>query len=309
MVHVFFFVVSGYALSHKPLQLLRRRDYGGLQGTLASGIFRRALRLFLPIVGLTLALTVLIRIGGPFAPLPMERRPTLLEQLRDWFNAMWTISSFSWTWEQVPVGPPYDMALWTIPIEFCNSLLLFVVLMGLSRLKTHLRLALLCGITICLKCAHWASFEFLMGMALAEIGLIQGDRRERAAMTAVALEDGDAEGLLYSEIKSSSRFSTSSLATLFFTANFIVSLFLAGWPAAGADQTPVISTLWRITMEPFLSTGNGDGIANFGGTIAATLMVSAVQQVSFLQSIFTTRLAQYLGDLLASPSTWSTARC
>lgn len=47
-----FFVLSGYVLSYKPLKLIHARDFEKLQGCLASSIFRRWWRLFLPVAAL-----------------------------------------------------------------------------------------------------------------------------------------------------------------------------------------------------------------------------------------------------------------
>lgn len=45
-----FFVVSGYALSYKPLKLIRKRDSAALLDSMASMIFRRHMRLYLPLI-------------------------------------------------------------------------------------------------------------------------------------------------------------------------------------------------------------------------------------------------------------------
>lgn len=45
-----FFILSGYVLSYKPLQLAREGDTRALYDNLSSAAFRRTPRLFLPIV-------------------------------------------------------------------------------------------------------------------------------------------------------------------------------------------------------------------------------------------------------------------
>ncbi|XP_044721516.1 acyltransferase family domain-containing protein [Hirsutella rhossiliensis] len=209
---------------------------------------------------------VLIRLGWLY-----ESLPTLSEQLWDWYNVLWKVT-FSWNWDRFDL-PPYNPNLWTIPVEFCNSLLLFITIAGLSRMKTYLRLASSIAISIyCLKCGHWAAFEFLMGMVMAEISLIQ-----------------DSIPLLSSV--------TSRVLKYCLIGNLVFGIFIAGWPNAEADKTPGISALWFNTIEPYWGTGDGLYISFYWYSLAAVQIVAALQQIKLLQNLFVTPLAQYLGDI------------
>ncbi|OLN89045.1 hypothetical protein CCHL11_06005 [Colletotrichum chlorophyti] len=287
MVHIFF-VISGFVLSLKALKQARKHEYDGLHRTLSSSVFRRGFRLFLPTIASTFAIMVMIRLGWTGKPLP-----TLWEQIVDWKNAVWKIT-FSWQWDITQLLP-YDVHLWTIPIEFSNSLLLFVVLTGLSRMKTYLRLASVLAIMIySLKSGHWAAFEFMAGMGIAEIGLIQEARHERAVATAQNKEASDMEASVISGP------SSSPVATLLFKAflvgNLVFALFVAGWPNQHADITPGLSPLWHNTMEPFFGMG-GDLVSFPWYALGAVQVVVALQQIKTLQNLFVTPLAQYLADI------------
>ncbi|KAK1968047.1 acyltransferase [Colletotrichum sublineola] len=287
MVHIFF-VISGFVLSLKSLKLARKHDYDGLHRTLSSSVFRRGFRLFLPTTASTFIIMVMIRLGWTGSPLP-----TLWEQLVDWKNAVWRIT-FSWQWD-ITQYLPYDTHLWTIPIEYSHSLLLFVVLTGVSRMKTYLRLASVFAIMIyCLKCGHWAGFEFLGGMGLAEIGLIQEARRERAAAAVHNKEGSDMEASVTSDSPSSSM--VTRLVKTFLLGNLIFALFVAGWPNQKADVTPGFAPLWHNTMEPFFTMG-GDLVSFPWYALGAMQVVAALQQIQMLQNIFVTPLAQYLADI------------
>jgi len=48
-----FFVISGYALSCRPLSLIRTSDFTRFSESLSSAVFRRAIRLYAPVVFLT----------------------------------------------------------------------------------------------------------------------------------------------------------------------------------------------------------------------------------------------------------------
>ncbi|WQF78453.1 Putative acyltransferase 3 domain-containing protein [Colletotrichum destructivum] len=291
MVHIFF-VISGFVLSLKSLQLVRKHNYEALHRTLSSSVFRRGFRLFLPTTASTFIIMIMIRLGWMGQPLP-----TLWEQLVDWKNGLWKIT-FSWQWD-ITQFLPYDVHLWTIPIEFSNSLLLFVTLVGVSRMKTYLRLLSVVGIMIyCLKCGHWAAFEFFGGMVLAEVGLIQEARRERAA-AAAAVEDKEAAsdtGAIGGGINSWSSSVTTLVLKAFLLGNLIFALFVAGWPDQVNDITPGIAPLFRNTMEPYFTMG-GDLVAFPWYALGAVQIVAALQQIKVLQNLFITPLAQYLADI------------
>jgi hypothetical protein len=180
-------------------------------------------------------------------------------------------------------------------------------------MKTYLRLASLLGIMIyCLKCGHWAAFEFLGGMGIAEMGIIQERRRERAAAAErekeQALEDieavsggggggGSGGGVEMAEApKSSSPSTATRVFQTFLIANLIFALFVAGWPNDDALDTPGISALWQNTMEPYHSLG-GDLVSFPWFALGSIQIVVAVQQIKVLRNLFTTPLAQYLADI------------
>ncbi|TAQ84279.1 hypothetical protein B7494_g7395 [Chlorociboria aeruginascens] len=276
MVHVFF-VISGFVLSHKPLKLVRAHNYSALQATLASSVFRRTLRLFLPTTASTFLILVLVQLGWMGRP-----QPTLGAQFIDWFKALYHIT-YSWNWDITQIVP-YDSHLWTIPIEMSNSMLLFITITGLSHCKVWIRLFLVLGIMFyCLKCQHWASFEFLGGMFVAEVGLIQIARAER---------DANKESASTSDMNPTA----SKPVQVFWFINLIIALFLIGWPNVGVEHTPGLRHLAPITMDPFFTTG-GDLVSFPWFALAAMQTVIACQQIPFLQDLFTSPPAQYLASI------------
>jgi hypothetical protein len=57
-----FFVISGYAITYKCLNLIRQRDYEEIFKSLSSSFFRRGFRLFLPLLLLAIPTLLLIRL-------------------------------------------------------------------------------------------------------------------------------------------------------------------------------------------------------------------------------------------------------
>lgn len=134
-----FFVISGYALSYKPVKLMRTGAWADLQQTFASSVFRRALRLYLPCVASTLIIVVLLRIGlFEFSreiaknkqwlwfrrEIHPHRNDTTSEQLASWVAKLIRFVD-PWTFDIREGGAAItlDGHLWTIPVEFVSTCL------------------------------------------------------------------------------------------------------------------------------------------------------------------------------------------
>ena len=269
MVHIFF-VISGFVLSYKPLKLARKHDFAALDASLASSVFRRTMRLFLPTTVSTFIVVLFVQaqwmppsLAGAFT--------TFRGQLYDWWNAVRT-TDFA----------RYDVHLWTIPTELSHSMLLFLVITGLSRCKVRIRLALLAGIMLyCLKGIHWAAFEFMGGMAIAEIGFLQMDRQDRRSKEGEKTEEDDKI--------------TSAFTQIFWLLNFLLALYIAGWPDT-LDQELYTDEFSTNTFSPFPSSF-GTFVSFPWFAIAALQIVLSCQQMPILQRFFNTGIAQYLGNI------------
>lgn len=184
-----FFVVSGYALSLKPLKQIRSRSYDGFANTMSSFVFRRAFRLFLPTATSTFMVVVLLQLGvyektrdfandTNFVRGVIETHPLQAYSL-NWQLWHWTWEMFDfvhvWGWEKFGGSTMYDVHLWTIPVEYRCSMMLFLVLFGLARVRTGIRFACLSGLMwFCLRNDRWEMVLFLAGAGLAEMDIIRG---------------------------------------------------------------------------------------------------------------------------------------
>jgi hypothetical protein len=126
-----FFAVSGYALSYKPVMLMRQGDFETLCSTLSSSVFRRAFRIFLPCIASTFFIVLCVRLwlyewtrpiatdpsrlsGGPeFHP---ERATMVMEQIRPWLHELTRFVN-PFTNDDVK---HYDGHLWTISTEYVS---------------------------------------------------------------------------------------------------------------------------------------------------------------------------------------------
>lgn len=128
-----FFVVSGYALSTKPVRLMRSGEKEKLFDTLCSSVFRRAIRLYLPCFASTLLIIFLVRLGAydwtrdiandaERFPIRREHHPwrydTLSEQLTVWAKKMWSFCNpYTFEIREGDSAIDIDGHLWTIPVS------------------------------------------------------------------------------------------------------------------------------------------------------------------------------------------------
>jgi len=185
-----FFVISGYALSLKPLRHIRARSPAQLSATLSSFIFRRGIRLFLPPAISTLMIVVLLRAGlyewtRSFAADPTYMRNvqeihyvrlnSTGEQLADWAHEMFDFVHV-WDWDAFAGSTAMDVHLWTIPVEFRASMMVFLTLLGTAGLKAWCRVGVMVGMAaFAFASVRWEMVLFYAGAIMAELDLARAD--------------------------------------------------------------------------------------------------------------------------------------
>jgi len=277
-----FFVVSGYALSLKPLKQMRARQWSGLQNTLFSSLFRRWIRLYGPTTISTFLVVVMLRLGWyegtrefagdkTFIRNVVEHHPNRLDttsiELQNWG---WSVFGFMqiWTWQQYAGSTPYDPHLWTIPVEFRASIVLFMVLLALSKVRTWIRFTLLFIITsFAYRWDRWEMVLFLAGSAIAELDLIRSS---------------------HSSSPNTPR-SLFSKAWWIFTALF--ALYLMSQPDELFEETP--GWVWLSKQIP----GWVEYKYRYWQCAGSIVFVWAVGNATFLQNPFNHPAVQYLGRI------------
>jgi peptidoglycan/LPS O-acetylase OafA/YrhL len=279
MVHIFF-VISGFVLSYKPVWALHARETDKAYAALASSAFRRGLRLFGPCVVSTW-MVLCLRQMGYLTP----AKATLAEELWKWKGAVFHQITWPWAWDR-DLRPAYDIHLWTIPIEFAHSMLLFMVLLMLSRVRLRIRMAAVLGLMVyCLACGKWAGFEFLAGLFLAEVYVLRAARAKEW--------EGDSETHQNWALKS------------FQIGLILLGLFIAGWPNHDAERTPGIRYFLAQTPFPFATIDPRapwklmDPLApqKFWFALSAVATVWSLGDLGFLRRFFESPLAQYCGRI------------
>lgn len=147
-----FFVISGYVQSYRPFwHAYHNKDVNEALRGMTSSIFRRAIRLYLPVLAIMLICAVASYIGlfetarrnyGETNELYFlqemlpPRFDTFSEQIVDVVRVFLDMMKFGvWAPNDPLTGNLYDNHTWTIPVEFHTSMVLYLVLMVTVRMK------------------------------------------------------------------------------------------------------------------------------------------------------------------------------
>lgn len=338
-----FFVISGYVLSAKPLATLRAGRADAVFDLLAGGLFRRPLRLYLPIFVQTLIILVLVRLGLFVANPPGQPGSippfanSLADQLEHWWGQFWQlVNPFQAIAGRFTIPDnQYDGHLWTIPVEFKGSVLVFALLLVFSRTKRWASLAGLAGAVAWL--IHVLDYDmalFAGGVFLVELSLLVPPAAVAAGSWASAFRPRGLSSRAFARLSHALRHA----ATL---TLFAVCIWLFSYPETNGPSTPGFRTLSALTPKGFqrgedwvqffwIATGAllfvpalmysppprlprpeaDDDDVELGSAGERLLPASAGKDDDgaarpaaaapgepLLQRIFTTRLAQYLGEV------------
>jgi len=294
-----FFIVSGYALSMKPVSLIRRGPsaQSDLLSALASSIFRRPVRLLLPCLVSTFLVVVAVRMGlfyyssllagdehggaqnfhkyfrGWAHEATPDVFPDFYEQFWDWVYSMSAFMDFfnHHHWRMTK----YDIHLWTIPVEFRCSLLLYLTQAATAQLTSQARLTILAALVIgaCSWGDVWEMGLFWSGMALCEYDMI---RDEEAAASQDLQEKTDIEWPVQQWL-----------------LTFLAGLYLLSYPIIFAEFTPFYSWMSWAKVQGLRESDQ----FRIWHCIGAVLLVMAISNSQPLKDFFSNRFARYLGRI------------
>jgi peptidoglycan/LPS O-acetylase OafA/YrhL len=296
-----FFVVGGYVLSIKPTMQIHSRSWSSFNSTLASSIFRRPFRLYIPAIVATFVTMLTISFGLweyprrfiteerefiRFDDHHIERLPTFFQQFSDWMHEVNVMSNFFTYWStgfMMPYYPRYDPHLWTIPVEFRSGLILMATLLGLSKCKTGVRLggmvlmAMFCG-----WWDHWELVCFLVGSLLCQI--------DHVTIPKPGTSSGPSEPLLPLSIlqKLPQGVDFYGIWTSF---AFASGLYLLSTPPQRSAETPGFGLITALTPSAYTDP------KRFPYTIGSALLVYSLLRSPYLRTPFLSRPAQYLGKI------------
>ncbi len=284
-----FFVISGYALSHKPIRQMRSRQLDRFLTTMTSSIFRRGLRLFLPcfvstFIVVCLAQLSLYQLTEDFSTqmrMVLEShcytQPNLWLQVTDWLQQM-LIFVDVFNWSLFAGSIELDRHLWTIPVEFRCSMALFLTHMLTARMSSRLRITTLVGLIVWgISWDRWELCPFWAGAVIAEMDII---------WTSTSMSDLPSIAKKHQPQRPHRSFS------LLYWLAFIVSLFLLSFPDIAANVTPGYATLDSLIPKSFTEKHR------FWPTIGAVMTVWSSCRLELLRNkVFWWAPIQYLGKI------------
>lgn len=293
-----FFVISGFVLSYGLLKSARARDETRLLNGFAGAIFRRWMRLFLPSFVATFIALVLVRMGRlPY----VARYEFLYQQIWDWLKDCAVLSNpfagprgykiaFNSEFSSRYVDP-----LWTIPLEFRGSIVLYAVLIGTCKLRAEVRMAVVSMLVV--GCYIWSSIFvalFLGGMVIAEVNIWRSSRSEDSHHTLPSShqQEQHQEGTDLLPAPSKSKKERAGWLAL-----LSLSLFLLNQPD-DFPTTTVHPWPYLRSLVPTHLTKEHDQLAqHFWLSIGALLFILCLDNCPALQKPLRWDISQYLGDV------------
>jgi peptidoglycan/LPS O-acetylase OafA/YrhL len=266
-----FFVISGYVLSMKPLSLIQAGDVAKMSENLASALFRRWLRLYIPVAGTTfLWMTswhlLQIRSSNPIAQMPES---TYLRELWKWYcdfkNYSFVFQGEAWN--------AYNDHTWSIPMEFRGSIVVYTSLLAFSSCSRNSRL--LCELALLYYFLYivdgWYCGLFVAGMILCDLDLLSGRGQLPRRLHALKKHQIWIAYLIFS-----------------------IGLYLGGVPSISND----IQHLRQSPGWYYLSFLKPQAFWDFRWFFrfwAAVCVVSSIPHIAWLKRFFETSFCQYLG--------------
>lgn len=132
-----FFIISGYVLSAKPLSLIYSGETVKLGDNLASALFRRWLRLYIPVLVITWAYFTSWHLFGIWTVSPNHEanyRDELWKFYIEFKNYSFAFRTGGEDWLS------YNFPTWSIPVEFRGSIIIYTSILAFSRCTKNMRL-------------------------------------------------------------------------------------------------------------------------------------------------------------------------
>ena len=223
-----FFVISGFVLVRRPIQLIHAGEYESASKSVGSGMFRRGVRLYVPVLAVSFIYLSSWHLFGVRVNWP-ERQPTYFAEIANFFHEFVT-----WSFVLRERGFPifaYNFPAWSLPVEYQGSIVTYTTVLALARVKTRARLVITMALAVyMLRMGSWSSFCFLWGQTLTEVDLLF--RKDSPALPP--------------SVKSALK------STTFWGVVLAIGLFLGGQPHTSdgiesMDNSPIWGTLaWWI---------------------------------------------------------------
>lgn len=282
MVNVFF-VISGFVLTQRSLSFIQTKQHDKLFTSLSSAVFRRLLRIYLPVIPVTFVGMLLVRWGlrpSGVGLLPIPYRDTIFGQIADWYGAtekfLNPFHDYNNNWDYVH---PYEHVMWTLPLEYYGSIVCYVTVLGISRVTNRWKRTFIIAsiIYLAMKRTNWWSANFLAGTLLGDFLLYQESEGE--------------ESTTKSHSQSSTMITKTCWAVL-----FLWSFFLCGLPDPHPSEYGLPGYDLYIALTP-TSFRSLEGGGRFWWMVAGIGLTVSISQSVQLKRLLESTFCQYLGKV------------
>jgi peptidoglycan/LPS O-acetylase OafA/YrhL len=288
-----FFIISGYVLSQKMLQLMREKKEQGLLQCLASSTFRRYIRLYFS-AGVASFLSMLAVHFIPMKDPYMRPKSSFFAQLVDWMADM---IHFGNPFASVPgyfysgvLNSRYHPNLWTIPAEFRGSMVVFIFCAACCKLSTRDR-QVACWILILLGYVWDAVY-----ISLFMFGVFLADRSLTRSAPAVGSPTPAVEQPRLENERTQQRRTVRIRTYVIAGIALILGIYLCSQPEdlglKGPEPWPHLSK-----AIPSWWAKGWRGREHFWLSISAGLILFALEACPILQHPFNYGFSQYIGHL------------
>jgi len=312
-----FFVVSGYAISYRPLKLAHQGRFAEFNDALCSSVFRRHPRLFLPAVATTFCTALMAYLGlfgtqgwGDVAvPTRSPHRPgNFTGQMADWaHHTVRMVDPVSRDMHRALFNG-YDPNLWTLPVEFDCSMFVFLCIAAFSRLRPRARLLLTLGVVVFANhYTYWRIFLFSSGMLLCDLHFYLDPPTTPPAP--LLPEHSPAPESLSRPAPADPQ--ASQLRQTVTNTSVVLALFVLSIPEAGrgGEITPGYATLFGLLPANYAKLKD-----HFWVPLGAVWLLFTLDRAPHLQRWLARPVPQYLGKisyslyLVHGPLLWSLGR-
>lgn len=267
-----FFVISGYVLSAKGLSLIHANEHLKLGDSLASALFRRWLRLHIPIIVTTFVYLTSWHLFGIWTE-DAKHADSWSEEVWWWYVEL---KNFSFVFRTG--GEPmfkYNFHVWSIPVEFRGSIIVYTAQLAFSRCTRNARLW--CEVALIFYFMYivdgWFGSMFMSGMLLCDLDLLAESKNLPR---------------IFSKLE--------PFKTYIFYGLFVISILLGGVPSHKTE----VEILRNTPGWYYLSFLKPQAVFDYKWFYlfwAATFIVAAVPRIWWLKSFFENRFNQYMGRI------------
>lgn len=270
-----FFVISGYVLSVKSLSQIQKGEHVGAADTVGSALFRRWLRLYIPVIATSFLWMTQWHTTRFWTALYPKPKPTYGEELWNWYATFKNYSFVFLTGNVYEFPLQYHIHAWSIPFEMKGSIIVYTVISALSRCTRNARLWCELGLIYYFMYIvdGWYGALFVAGVLLCDLDLL---------------------GLVDQMPRFFSIF--EGFKELIFFNLFIAGLYLGGVPShdgspEALEQSP--GWVWLSYLKPQAVFDPKWFYVSWAGVF----IVASAPRLPWLKSFFEGRFCQYLARI------------